>query len=115
VWVHFPNIAVWAFLILVRFHEGTQVRLLIGKTLEENRISFKQTRLQVLVVIHKASNARHTGGTVLPTFPPLVEAMGSATSSISPERDLLDLHGRVAIVTGAKYVFPGIGTVLFLR
>jgi len=32
--------------------------------------------------------------------------MGSATSSISPERDLLDLHGRVAIVTGAKYVIP---------
>jgi hypothetical protein len=30
--------------------------------------------------------------------------MGSATSNISPERDLLDLHGRVAIVTGAKYV-----------
>ena len=47
--------------------------------------------------------------------PSLVEAMGSATSSISPERDLLDLHGRVAIVTGAKYVIPGIGTVLLLR
>ena len=41
--------------------------------------------------------------------------MGSATSSISPERDLVDLHGRVAIITGAKYVIPGIGTVLFLR
>jgi hypothetical protein len=41
--------------------------------------------------------------------------MGGATSSISPERDLLDLHGRVAIVTGAKYVIPGIGIVLFLR
>jgi hypothetical protein len=39
--------------------------------------------------------------------------MGSATSSISPERDLLDLHGRVAIVTGAKYVIPRTGTVLF--
>ena len=44
---------------------------------------------------------------------PLVEAMGSATSSISPERDLLDLHGRVAIVTGAKYVIPRIDNVLF--
>jgi hypothetical protein len=32
--------------------------------------------------------------------------MGSATSGISPERDLVDLHGRVAIVTGAKYVTP---------
>jgi hypothetical protein len=41
--------------------------------------------------------------------------MGSATSNISPERDLLDLHGRVAIVTGAKYVIPGIAAVLFLR
>jgi len=30
--------------------------------------------------------------------------MGSASSNISPERDLLDLHGRVAIVTGAKCV-----------
>lgn len=45
---------------------------------------------------------------IIPTFPSLVEAMGSATSSISPERDLLNLHGRVAIVTGAKYVIPGI-------
>ena len=26
-----------------------------------------------------------------------------------------DLHGRVAIVTGAKYVVPGIGTRPFLR
>jgi hypothetical protein len=38
--------------------------------------------------------------------------MGSATSTISPEQDLLDLHGRVAIVTGAKCVIPGTGTVL---
>jgi len=30
--------------------------------------------------------------------------MGSTGSNISPERDLLDLHGRVAIVTGAKCV-----------
>ena len=48
-------------------------------------------------------------------FLPLIEVMGSATSGISPERDLLDLHGRVAIVTGAKCVTPGIGTILFLR
>jgi hypothetical protein len=41
--------------------------------------------------------------------------MGSATSSISPERDLRDLHGRVAIVTGAKYAIPRIGTVIFSR
>jgi hypothetical protein len=54
-----------------------------------------------------------TGGTVVTTFPPLVEPMGSATSIISPDRDLLDLRGRVAIVTGAKYVMPGIGAVLF--
>jgi hypothetical protein len=39
--------------------------------------------------------------------------MGSGTSSISPERDLLDLHGRVAIVTGAKYVISRVDTVLF--
>jgi hypothetical protein len=99
----------------------TKFRLLIGKTFEENRVSVKQTRLQplaqVLVVIHKSSynNARHTGDTVFATSPPLVEAMGSATSSIFPERDLLDLHGRVAIVTGAKYVIPGIAAVLCLR
>jgi hypothetical protein len=30
--------------------------------------------------------------------------MSSTGSNISPERDLLDLHGRVAIVTGAKCV-----------
>ena len=30
--------------------------------------------------------------------------MGSAASNISPDRDLLDLHGHVAIVTGAKCV-----------
>ena len=41
--------------------------------------------------------------------------MGSATSNISPERDLLDLRGRVAIVTGAKCVIPTIGTVFFFR
>jgi hypothetical protein len=29
--------------------------------------------------------------------------MGSSGSIISPGKDLLDLHGRVAIVTGAKY------------
>jgi hypothetical protein len=34
----------------------------------------------------------------------IIVTMGSAVSSISPERDLLDLHGRVAIVTGAKCV-----------
>ena len=39
--------------------------------------------------------------------------MGSATSNISPERDLLDLHGRVAIVTGAKCVIPGTDSVLY--
>ncbi|KAF8500193.1 NAD-P-binding protein [Russula emetica] len=38
--------------------------------------------------------------------------MGSATSGISPERDLLDLHGRVAIVTGAN---SGIGLYIALH
>ncbi|KAF8480223.1 NAD-P-binding protein [Russula ochroleuca] len=38
--------------------------------------------------------------------------MGSATSNISPERDLLDLHGRVAIVTGAN---SGIGLYIALH
>ncbi|KAI0293940.1 hypothetical protein BC826DRAFT_1013377 [Russula brevipes] len=38
--------------------------------------------------------------------------MGSAVSSISPERDLLDLHGRVAIVTGAN---SGIGLYIALH
>ena len=39
-------------------------------------------------------------------LPPLcfaVVQMGSSGSIISPGKDLLDLHGRVAIVTGAKY------------
>jgi hypothetical protein len=102
---------------LESLHEGCQVRVLIGKSLERNSLfqTIEQIRLQVIVVIRNASNARHTGGTVFTSFPPLVEAMGGATSSISPERDLLDLHGRVAIVTGAKYAMPGIGIVLFLR
>lgn len=38
--------------------------------------------------------------------------MGSAASNISPDRDLLDLHGRVAIVTGAN---SGIGLYIALH
>ncbi|KAI0249765.1 NAD(P)-binding protein [Lactifluus subvellereus] len=38
--------------------------------------------------------------------------MGNASSNISPERDLLDLHGRVAIVTGAN---SGIGLYIALH
>ncbi|KAH9992310.1 hypothetical protein BJV77DRAFT_945507 [Russula vinacea] len=40
--------------------------------------------------------------------------MGSATSNISPERDLLDLRGRVAIVTGAKCLGYGLYIALHL-
>ena len=41
--------------------------------------------------------------TDLPLLHSTVVQMGGSTLNISPGRDLLDLHGRVAIVTGAKY------------
>ena len=62
-------------------------------------------------VVHKNQSPRDTSRQVVVTQipPPLRSAvvqMGSSASNIDPGKDLLDLHGRVAIVTGAKYVVP---------
>jgi hypothetical protein len=40
--------------------------------------------------------------------------MGGSASQVSPETDLLDLHGRVAVVTGAKCVITRLALIFAL-
>lgn len=87
--VHFPNIAICVNRV-------------------SNKHGSKYLSEFIKPLMHDILEARG-----LSNFSPLVEAMGSDTSSISPERDLHDLHGRVAIVTGAK-LSSGIGLYIAL-
>src|ERR1700677_87256 len=67
-------------------------------------------RIRAVFTVHKTQSPQNTSWHVVVIQNPrlcaqaTVVQMGSSASNISPGKDLLDLHGRVAIVTGAKYV-----------